>query len=385
MVSFEFASAGRVVFGQGSVQQIGQLTRAFGKRALLVVGRSPHRAAEVVALLEAAGVRVEVYSVAHEPTIPMAVDAAALARSSGAQAVVGFGGGAALDAGKAVAALATNPGDPLDYLEVIGRGQALTQPPLPYIAVPTTAGTGAEVTRNAVLTSTEHRVKVSLRSPLMLPRVALIDPVLTVSLPPHATASTGMDALTQVIEPFVSPAANPLTDAFARDGIARAARSLRQAVAHGDDLSAREDMALAALMGGLALANARLGAVHGFAAPIGGMFDAPHGAICAALLAPVMRTNIYALRQRAPEHPALGRYVEVARLLTGRPDADAEDGAAWVAALANDLGIPGLRAYGIEPAHCDEIARKAAQASSMKGNPIALTHDELMAVLEAAL
>jgi alcohol dehydrogenase class IV len=385
MVSFEFASAGRVVFGQGSVQQLGQLANAFGERALLVVGRSPHRAAEVVALIEAAGIRADVYSVAHEPTIPMAVEAAALARSVGAQVIIGFGGGAALDAGKAVAALATNPGDPLDYLEVIGRGQALTQPPLPYIAVPTTAGTGAEVTRNAVLTSTEHRVKVSLRSPLMLPRVALIDPALTVSLPPHATASTGMDALTQVIEPFVSPAANPLTDAFARDGIARAARSLRRAVAHGDDLSAREDMALTALMGGLALANARLGAVHGFAAPIGGMFDAPHGAICAALLAPVMRTNIHALRQRAPEHPALERYVEVARLLTGRSDADAEDGAAWVAALASDLNIPGLRAYGIEPAHCDEIARKAAQASSMKGNPITLAHDELTAVLEAAL
>ncbi|MFQ3659394.1 MAG: iron-containing alcohol dehydrogenase [Anaerolineae bacterium] len=384
MTTFEFATAGRIIFGRGSVQQLGGIAQAYGARALLVTGSSPSRAQAITALLEAAGVAAAVYSVPHEPTVPMAREAVALARQIDAQMVIGFGGGAALDAGKAIAALTTNHGDPLDYLEVIGRGQALSEAPLPYIAIPTTAGTGAEVTRNAVLASLEHRVKVSLRSPLMLPRVALIDPALAVSVPPNVTASTGMDALTQVIEPFVTPAANPITDAFARDGIVRAARALRRACLQGDDLNAREDMALAALMGGLALANARLGAVHGFAAPIGGMFDAPHGAICAALLAPVMRMNVQALRARDPQHPALGRYAEVAQLLTGRDDATPEDGADWVATLAADLGIPPLSAYGITSVHFDEIAQKASQASSMKGNPITLTHDELVSILAAA-
>ncbi len=384
MNPFEFATAGRILFGAGSVQQLGSVAAAYGTRALLVTGGNPQRAQPIVALLEAARLTVTVYSVPHEPTVPLAREAVALARQVNAQLVIGFGGGAALDAGKAIAALATNQGDPLDYLEVIGRGQALSEPPLPYVAVPTTAGTGAEVTRNAVLASLEHRVKVSLRSPLMLPRVALIDPALALSVPPNVTASTGMDALTQVIEPFVTPAANPLTDAFARDGIVRAARSLRRAHTHGDDLSARVDMALAALMGGLALANARLGAVHGFAAAIGGMFDVPHGAICAALLAPVMRMNVHALRARDPQHPALARYAEVARLVTGRADASPEDGTAWIAALASDLAIPPLSAYGITSDHFDEIAHKAAQASSMKGNPVVLTHEELVTILAAA-
>jgi alcohol dehydrogenase class IV len=384
MTTFEFATAGRIIFGQGSVAQLGGIAQAYGARALLVTGGSPSRAQAITALLEAAGIAATVYSVPHEPTVPMAREAVALARQINAQMVIGFGGGAALDAGKAIAALTTNHGDPLDYLEVIGRGQALSEAPLPYIAIPTTAGTGAEVTRNAVLASAEHRVKVSLRSPLMLPRVALIDPALAVSVPRSVTASTGMDALTQVIEPFVTPAANPMTDAFARDGIVRTARALRRAYSQGDDLNAREDMALAALMGGLALANARLGAVHGFAAPIGGMFDAPHGAICAALLAPVMRMNVQALRARDPQRPALGRYAEVAQLLTGRDDATPEDGADWVATLAADLAIPPLSAYGITSAHFDEIAQKAAQASSMKGNPITLTHDELVSILAAA-
>lgn len=385
MTVFEFATADRIVFGKGAIAQVGAAARAYGTRALVVNGGSAGRARPVYESLSEAGLVHSAFSVTHEPTIDLAQQAVAQARDFGAQVVIGFGGGAAVDLGKAVAALATNPGDPLDYLEVIGRGRALEHDPLPYIAIPTTAGTGAEVTRNAVLASPEHRVKVSLRSPKMLPRVALIDPELTVSLPPAVTASTGMDALTQCIEPFVSPAANVMTDVFCRDGIRRAARSLRRAYHDGADIDAREDMAAAALMGGLALANAKLGAVHGFAAPIGGMFDAPHGAVCAALLAPVMRANLKALRDRAPGHPSLDRYVEAARLLTGTGGATADDGVQWVQALAHDLHIPGLSAYGISLDTLDEIAEKAAQASSMKGNPITLTHDELVGILEEAL
>lgn len=385
MTKFEFASAGHIVFGMGTVAQLGALAQEYGRRAFVVTSGSEERAAPVHAALDAGGIAHSSFVITQEPTIALAQAGVAALQAAGADFVIGFGGGAALDAGKAIAALATNPGDPLDYLEVIGRGQPLTVDPLPYLAIPTTAGTGAEVTRNAVLASPKHAVKVSLRSPKMLPRLALVDPELMLSLPPAITASTGMDALTQVLEPFVSGAANPMTDALCREGLARAARSLRTAYHDGANAAAREDLALAALLGGLALANAKLGAVHGFAAPIGGMYDAPHGAVCAALLAPVMAANLQALAERAPQHPARARYEEIARIVTGDAAAIAEDGVRWVADLALELAIPGLGAYGITEAALNEIAEKAAQASSMKGNPIELTHAELVAVLQAAL
>ena len=385
MDAFEVATAGQIVFGWGVSAQVGALARPLGQKALVVTGGSADRAAPIIAALDAAGIAHTRFAVPHEPTLDLLRAAVALAHDFGADCVIGFGGGAALDAGKAAVALATNPGDPLNYLEVIGRAQPLAHDPLPFIAIPTTAGTGTEVTRNAVIASPEDQVKVSLRSARMLPRIALIDPALTRDLPPALTASTGMDALTQVLEPFVSPAANPLTDGFCREGLRRVGGALRAACADGTNRAARESMALAALMGGMALANARLGAVHGFAAPIGGMFDAPHGAVCAALLAPVMRANLRALAARDPHSPALARYTEAAALLSGNASATAAEGVAWVAALTADLGIPSLRAYGIEPGDLDEIAEKAARASSMKGNPIALTHAELVAILEEAL
>ena len=299
--------------------------------------------------------------------------------------MIGFGGGSAIDAAKAIAALLTNGGELLDYLEVIGRAQPLARPSAPCIAIPTTAGTGSEVTRNAVLASPAHQVKVSLRSPHMLPRVALVDPELTFDLPPAVTAATGLDALTQLIEPFVSSRANPLTDAYCIDGIRRAARSLRRAVENGRDATAREDLALASLFGGLALANAGLGAVHGFAAPIGGTFSAPHGAVCAALLPHVIDANRRALRERAPTHPALSRYDEIARLITSRSDASATDLVRWTQRLTTDLEIPSLASYGITREHVPALIGAAANASSMKANPIALTPPELTAILEAAL
>jgi alcohol dehydrogenase class IV len=299
--------------------------------------------------------------------------------------VIGLGGGSVLDTGKAIAALLTNGGDPLDYLEVIGRGQSITQPAAPYIAIPTTAGTGAEVTRNAVLGSPEHRVKVSLRSPYMLPRLALVDPELTLTMSPPVTASTGLDALTQLIEPYVSPKANPLTDALCLDGMHRAARSLRRAYTHGDDLTAREDMALASLFGGLALANARLGAVHGFAGVFGGMFDSPHGAVCAALLPHCMATNIKALQQRQPDSEALRRFDEVAQILTGDSEVTAVDGVAWVEVLCEELLIPGLGAYGLRERDFPELIEKSSKASSMQGNPIKLTMEEMGEILKRAI
>jgi alcohol dehydrogenase class IV len=278
-----------------------------------------------------------------------------------------------------------NDGELLDYVEIIGRGKALTKPSAPFIAIPTTAGTGSEVTRNAVLSSPEHRLKVSLRSPLMLARVAIVDPELTRDLPPAPTASTGLDALTQLIEPFVCSRANPMTDGLCVEGIRRAGRSLRVAFAGGKNNSAREDMAVASLFGGLALANAGLGAVHGFAGPVGGSFPAPHGAICAALLPHVMAANLRALRQRVPGSAALSRYDEVARLLTGDAGATADAGADWICKLVSDLQIPRLGKYGIREEHVADLVAKAANASSMKANPVALTPDELAETLRKAL
>jgi alcohol dehydrogenase class IV len=265
------------------------------------------------------------------------------------------------------------------------------------VALPTTAGTGAEATRNAVLASPEHKVKVSLRSPLMLPKVAIIDPELTHGLPPEITATTGLDALTQLIEAFVSCRANALTDTLCRDGIARAASALPSAFAHASlpDAApartdpryhaAREGMALASLWSGIALANAGLGAVHGFAGPLGGMFGAPHGAICAALLPQVMLANIDASRQRAPADPALGRYTEIGRMLEQRLDATAEDGVDWVRRLCADFNIAPLARHGVTAGHFPALVAGARRASSMKGNPIALTEEELTAVLQRSL
>jgi alcohol dehydrogenase class IV len=382
---FEFATAARIVFGSGTLKEIGPIAREFGRRTLVVTGRDPNRAQKLVGLLNAAGVETVLFGISHEPTVDDITRGAAHARAYRSEFVIGFGGGSALDAAKAIAALLTNPGDVLDYLEVIGRAQSLMHSAAPCLAIPTTAGTGSEVTRNAVLASPAHKLKVSLRSPHMLPRVALVDPELTYDLPPAITASTGMDALTQLIEPYVCNRANPIIDALCVEGIRHVARSLRRVFAEGRDAAAREDMALASLFGGLALANSGLGAAHGFAAPIGGTFFAPHGSVCAALLPHVIETNLRTLRARTPQHDALRRYEEIGRLLTGRPQATADDAIAWTRELGHDLQIPPLSHYGIDRTHLAGIATAAANASSMKANPIALTADELVATLERAL
>ncbi len=376
--SFEFATATRVLFGPGRLAEAPEAVRALGgTRVLLVTGKNTSRARPLQEALERQGLAVHLFSVDGEPTVELAREGAARLAEGGCDAVVSLGGGSALDAGKALAALAANGGDPLDYLEVIGRGQPLTRPSLPFMAIPTTAGTGSEVTRNAVLGSKDAKAKASLRSPHMLPRVALVDPDLLSGAPAAVLASSGMDALSQLIEPFLSVRANPLTDALAREGMHRSARSLRRAVLDGADASAREDLALASLFGGLCLANSGLGAVHGFAAPAGGMFDAPHGAVCAALLPAVLDLNLRALKARAPGHPSTARFQELAARLTGRADARPEDAVAWVDSLRIALGIPGLGHYGLTEAQVPELVAKAKVASSMKANPLVLTDAEL--------
>ena len=320
-VRFEFATAARIVFGPGALDELGPLARSLGRRALVVTGRAPERAAAAHERLAAASVERVSFAVAGEPTIEDVRRGCALARQAEPDLVVACGGGSAIDAGKAIAALLGNAGDPLDYLEVVGRGRPLDRPSRPFVAIPTTAGTGAEVTRNAVLASPEHQTKASLRSPLMLARAAIVDPDLLSGLPPHVVAASGLDALTQLVEPFVSLRANALADGFCREGLPRSARSLRRAFAGELSPAVRGDLALASLFGGLALANAGLGAVHAVAGPVGGMFAAPHGATCAALLAAVVRANTRALESREPRNPALARYREIAAIVTDRADA----------------------------------------------------------------
>lgn len=384
MLNFEFATATRIIFGAGSFQNTGALAAEIGWRALVASGFDLERSQPLLQVLATAGVVPTLYPVVGEPSVETVRAGVLLARKQGCDLVIGFGGGSAIDAGKAIAILATNHGDVLDYLEIVGRGQRLQEKSLPFIAIPTTAGTGAEVTRNAVIAVPEKGVKVSLRSPLMLPELALVDPELTLSLPPAITASTGMDALTQLIEPFVCNRPNPLVDAICREGMRYSARSLKRAFENGSDLLARQDLCLASLFGGLALANARLGAVHGFAGVLGGMFPAPHGAVCARLLPLVYETNIQAMQQRWPEHPALERYLEIGRILTGDPRAELDDGAAWLEALCRELDIPPLRNYGLKETDFSEVIEKSTGASSMQGNPIRLEQGELRLVLERA-
>jgi alcohol dehydrogenase class IV len=380
---FEFATAGRIVFGRGTLQKAAEAAGSLGNRLFIVTGKTDERAGPLPDRLTTKTVKT--VNVRGEPTVASVLAAVAAAREFKAEVVIGIGGGSVLDTGKVVAALMTNEGELMDYLEVIGGARPPVRPPVPYIAVPTTAGTGAEVTRNAVIDSPGHGVKVSMRSPLMLPRLAVVDPDLTRDLPPDVTAATGMDALTQLLEAFVSANANPLTDGICREGLKRAARWLRRACERGEDMRARENMSLASLFGGLALANAKLGAVHGFAAPVGASLSIPHGVVCGRLLAPVMAANIRALRDRAPEGEGLDRYAETARILTGDPHAGPEAGVEWVAALCGDLDLPDLASYGLADAPLPDLAARAARASSMKGNPVALTNTELREILAAAV
>jgi alcohol dehydrogenase class IV len=383
MTSFEFVTANKIVFGTGKINSLAEQLKGQAKRLLLVRGRSSSAIPLVRKILSAQDIPCIEYEVHGEPTVDVVREGVRLA--AGCDTVIGLGGGSVLDVGKAVSALATNPGDVLDYLEVIGRGQTLAVRPLPYIAIPTTAGTGTEVTRNAVIESPAHGVKVSLRSPMMLPSLALVDPELTYNLPSNITACSGLDALTQLIEPFVSVKANPMADAICREGIRNAVGSLRRAYQDGTDKEARERMSLASLFGGLAMANAALGTVHGFAGPLGGMLHAPHGAICARLLPLVMEANFKALESRQVGHPAISRYEEIAQIVTGDKNASAQDGMVWVAELARDLNIPPLSAHGMTEAKIPEAVEKAMKASSTKGNPIVLTETELSEILENAM
>ena len=386
MVSFEFATAARLLFGAGKIAEVPAALRAQGVRRTLVATNLPGSGADRLrSLLAVASIESVVLRVDQEPTVELVAAGRAQIRREGCAAVVGLGGGSAMDTGKALAALATNDGDLFDYLEVVGRGRPLQVPPLPFVAIPTTAGSGAEVTRNAVIAVPAAKVKVSLRSPNLLPILAVLDPDLLDGLPQPVVVCSGLDALSHLVEALVSCRANPLTDALGAEGLRRSARALRRAYTSGLQAETREDLMLASLCGGLCLANGGLGAVHGFAAPLGGMLRAPHGALCAALLAPVMEANLRALAEREPEHAARARYREIAEIVTGRHGAEADEGVAWVRDLCQTLGVRGLGHYGLSASEIPALAAKAKAASSMRGNPLQLSDEELGDIAMRAL
>jgi len=385
-VRFEIATPAEIRFGAGRATEVPEALAGLGvRRALVITGATPQRADGVRVALADAGIASEVFPVSGEPSLDVVRAGVSAFTRAGCDGVLGYGGGSALDAAKAVAALAASGTDPLEHLEVIGEGQPLTVPSLPCVAVPTTAGTGSEVTRNAVLSA--GQTKASLRSPSLLPRMAIVDPDLLRGLPQSAIASGGLDALSQVLEPFLSARANPFADAMAREGMQRSARSLRRAWDYemDSDPAVREDLAIVSLFGGLCLANSGLGAVHGFAAALGARFEAPHGAVCGALLPATFEANWRALRQRDPDHPALARMSEVARLLTGDPTANVEAAVIWLKNLKESLGVPGLAPYGLTDSQIPALVEAAKKANSMRANPITLSDEELAEILARSL
>lgn len=384
-MQFELATAEKIIFGPVTLNSIGENARSLGKRVLIISGAPPDISDRLRHLLAVEHLSTSSIIVDREPTVEGVGDAIKSARHASADLVIGIGGGSAIDTAKAVAALLTNPGEITDYLEVVGSNKPLKIPSVPVIAIPTTAGTGAEVTKNAVIGSPAHQVKVSLRGQYLLPRIALVDPELTLGLPPDITGLTGLDALTQLIEPYVSNKSNPFTDALCVDGIKRVASSLLTAYNDGNDLQARENMSLASMFSGLALANAKLGAVHGFAGAIGGVIPAPHGAICACLLPLVMEANVKALMDRFPDHPALARYATIGKLLTGHPAATSRTAIRWVRDISLQLKIPPLSNFGIATEQFPLIIEKAMNSSSMKGNPVTLSELELRNILQRSL
>lgn len=389
MSSFGFATATEILYGPGCIKKA--LTAAknlqiLGGKALVITGKNGDRSTPITNELTEQKIAFATYAVTGEPTTDVADAGAVVARNEKCDFIIGFGGGSVLDTGKAVAMLVMNGGQCLDYMEVIGKGQKITKKSLPFIAIPTTSGTGSEVTKNAVMASVKHKQKVSLRSPFMYPNLAVVDPELCISVPPATTAATGMDAFCQCLEPFTSGLSNPLTDAIALKGLEHGAKGLRHAFVDGSNVDARHNMALCSLFGGLALANSKLGAAHGFAGPLGGLLGeaASHGGIIGALLPSCVVTNVKAMQSRDPENPAISKYQQAARVVLGRADASVLDLANWIAETCQMMKIPPLSSYGLTEDMFAEVVKKSAGSSSMKGNPIKLTDDELTSILKQA-
>lgn len=379
MNPFAFATAGMIRFGRGEAVRAVPALAALGRRVLLVTGATPARADWLKDALDADGVAVTVYSVGKEPDVALVEAGVAMAQAAQVDAVISVGGGAVVDAGKAIAALTPAKRPMLDHLEVVGKGLPLEAKPLPFAALPTTSGTGAEVTKNAVIAVPDAQRKVSLRDPRMLPVLAVVDPALTDHCPRGVTLASGLDAVTQVIEPYLSSKANPLTDAICRDAIPKGLVAIRRIMA-AEDPEARDALAWVSLCGGLALANAGLGVVHGLAGPLGGLSNAAHGAICGALLPHGLRANAEAGEDAVLQSRIAEVQGWIAQAFGGAPDAAFDVLHDW----SRSAGLPGLDALGISDAALAQAARDAVSSSSMKANPVALSEAQLSELMERA-
>lgn len=383
-MKFALTMPGKIAFGRGELGNVHQYALEYGRR-FLVAANPPLVASGIVPRLveslESAGLEAVVYDgVTGEPTPAIVQAAADLAISRGCDGFIGIGGGSAMDAAKAAAGIATNGGPIVEYLEGVGTGRTMTKAPLPFIAIPTTSGTGAEVTKNAVISDAAAGYKASFRSDRLLAKVAVVDPELTITAPQNVTAWSGMDALTQLIEAYLSKKAQPVTDALALSGMKSVAVGLLRAYRDGGDIEAREAMAYGSCLSGICLANAGLGADHGLAAAFGAVEGTPHGLICAVLLPHVMEINM----------PHAGaKAASLAEALTGRAWAVPEDNAkavtGFIHELAGQLGIPprlGLKETGPERLEklCGAVSR-----SSMSGNPVELSREDVLSLIRLVI
>ncbi len=394
--SFEFCTSSKIIFGRGKSNLLPELIRPLGSRIMIITGSSPQRHSVLIEKIKAAGIYVSLATVSGEPEVEKITEITSLILRQNCKAVLALGGGSVLDAGKAAAILANNPGDIMEYLEVVGEGKALPCASLPFIAVPTTAGTGSEVTRNSVITVPSHRVKVSLRSPEMLPKIALIDPELLRECPLTVRVNCSFDALCHLMEAMISRKATPFTDMICSYGLQQIRRETLQTYWNDPQIEEpRCAMAFASLLGGMALANGGLGAVHGFAGVIGGMFGAPHGAVCAALLAPVLKTNMAVARQIEEGNSSEGDLLLAEKMLkqiekmtdffTAGQCREPEKLITELERLTRENHVPRLSDMGIKESDLPIIIKKSSQSSSMKGNPFSLSEERLSYILHKAL
>lgn len=383
-MNFNFSTSTKIIFGAGKIFELLTNIKNFDKNVLIISGNNVRLPDNVFKQFSRLDLRISEYQVREEPSIETIQKGVNKAKENEINFIISIGGGSVIDTGKAISALITNHGEIIDYLEVVGNGKPLVNPSIPFIAIPTTAGTGSEVTKNAVIAIPEKKVKVSLRSDMMYPWLAIIDPELTLDLPAEITAFTGMDAFAQVLEPFVSNKSNIMTDLYCKEGIRAASKSLIDAYQYGH-IKSRMDMCWTSLLGGLSLANAGLGAAHGIAGPFGGEFNAPHGAVVARLLPEVVSMNINALLKRCSNDQYIQRYQEAVKIMLDNQKATLNDGIVWLYELRNELNIPELTKYGASKIDIPHLIQKSQNASSMKANPIKLTYEELEEIILRAL
>lgn len=376
---FQFMTSSRIIFGEGALENSLSLIKQFGYSVLLVSGKQSERARPIIDYLNQQKLRYQHVSISGEPNITMVEETAIIGRRFSPNLVVAIGGGSVLDMGKALAAIIPNQGNVYDYVEVLGRCVPLKTKPLPMIAIPTTASTGSEVTRKAVLKSGQDKVKVSLRSPDMIPDVAIVDPTLTYGTEPLISGRGAMETFTHLMESYVCGDPNPLTDMVCEEGMRKLSRAVLPACLQ-DDRTARADLSFAAMLGGMASTNAKLGAAHGLASALCGKLEAPHSVITARLSPYVMLENINAARL-AGRDDILHRYTHLAELLTGNSQAKIEDGVAWVEDMLDTLGLPLLSSFGVCNTSFEKVAQDALKSNSIKGNPIPLTKERLVYIL----